>query len=68
MLGLTAQVAGTDAPPVALTETTDDAGLTEKTLTFTAELRAPEEQEVYRIDVDLPPLGQRAAYLSVERA
>jgi pimeloyl-ACP methyl ester carboxylesterase len=65
--GLTAQLAGTAAPPVVLAETTDDIGLAEKTLSFAAELRAPAEEEVYRIDIDLPPLGRRAAYLSVER-
>jgi pimeloyl-ACP methyl ester carboxylesterase len=66
--GLTAQLAGTTAAPVALVETTGDIGLAERTLTFAAELRAPTEEEVYRIDIDVPPLGQRAVYLSVERA
>ena len=68
VFGLTARIAGTGAAPVALAELSDDAGLAEKTLTFAADLRAPTEEEVYRIDVDLPPLGQRAVYLSVEHA
>ena len=68
MSGLTAQLAGTGAPPVALVETTNDTELAEKTLSFAAELRAPADEEVYRIDIDVPPLGQRAVYLNVERA
>jgi pimeloyl-ACP methyl ester carboxylesterase len=66
--GLSARLAGTTALAIALVETTDDAGVAEKTLSFAAEFRAPTEEEVYRIDIDLPPLGQRAVYLSVERA
>jgi pimeloyl-ACP methyl ester carboxylesterase len=64
---LSARLAGTTALPLALVETTDDAGLAEKTLSFAAEFRAPTEEEVYRIDIDLPPLGQRAVYLTVGR-
>jgi pimeloyl-ACP methyl ester carboxylesterase len=66
--GLTAELVETTAPPVVLVETTDDTGVGEKTLSFAAELRAPMDEEVYRIDIYLPPLGRRAAYLSVERA
>jgi hypothetical protein len=66
--GLTAQLAGTGAPPVALVETTNDTDLAEKMLSFAAELRAPADEEIYRIDIDVPPLGRRAAYLSVEQA
>jgi hypothetical protein len=66
--GLTARLAGTGAPPVYLIETTNDTDLIEKTLSFAAELRAPTEEEVYRIDIDVLPIGQRAVYLSVARA
>jgi pimeloyl-ACP methyl ester carboxylesterase len=66
--GLTAQLAGTGTPSVDLIETTNDTDLTEKTLSFAAEFRAPDEEEVYRIDIDVLPLGQRAVYLSVEGA
>lgn len=66
-LGLTAQLAAPGAVPIALIETTDDASLSQKILTFAAELRAPAEEEVYRIDINLPALGQRAAYLTVEK-
>jgi pimeloyl-ACP methyl ester carboxylesterase len=65
--GLTARVAGTGSPLIPLTETTDDTQLAEKTLSFAAELRAPAEEEVYRVDIDVPPLGQRAVYLTVEQ-
>lgn len=65
--GPSASVAGTAAPPAALAEVTDDTGLAEKTLTFVGELTAPIEEEVYRVDVNLPPVGQRAVYLTVER-
>ena len=66
--GLTARLADTDMPPVPLLETTSDAELGEKTLSFAADIRAPLEEEVYRIDIDVPPLGQRAIYLSVDAA
>lgn len=63
----TARIAGTSALVEALVDVTEDAGLAEKKLTFVANLTAPANEEVYRVDVDLPPLGQRAVYLTVEQ-
>lgn len=65
--GPTARIAGTTAPSATLIEVTEGAGLAQKTLTFVADLTVPAEEEVYRVDVDLPPLGQRAVYLTVEQ-
>ena len=68
VVGLTANVDGIAAPPFALVETTDDISLANKVLTFAAELSAPSEEEIYRIDIDVAPLGKRAVYLTVARA
>lgn len=66
--GLVARLADTGMPPVPLMETTSDAELAEKILSFAADIRAPLEEEVYRVDIDVPPLGQRALYLTVDAA
>lgn len=65
--GLIAHFAGTEADDIALSETTDDRSMAEGIVSFTADFHAPPNEETYRIDIEVPPLGQRSVYLCVER-